>query len=59
MKTTTATTIKQQSLSPYNSASSSSESRLEVLDDLEVELARIMFDEFAQGLPSDIPMADI
>ncbi|URD48082.1 hypothetical protein [Chroococcidiopsis sp. CCNUC1] len=54
-----ATAIKQQSLSPDDSVSSPSESSLKVLDDTEFELARIMFDEFAQGLPSDIPMADI
>jgi hypothetical protein len=50
--------IEQQSFSPYNSASSFSESSLETLDDMELELERIMFEEFAKGLPSDIPMAD-
>ncbi|MBD2242838.1 hypothetical protein [Nostoc sp. FACHB-888] len=50
--------IEQQSFSPYNSASSFSESSLETLDDMEFELERIMFEEFAKGLPSDIPMAD-
>jgi len=58
--TTTATTtvIKQQSLNPHDSASSLSETSLEILDDTEFELERIMFEEFAKGLPSDIPMAD-
>ncbi|MEH2433044.1 MAG: hypothetical protein V7K25_02095 [Nostoc sp.] len=50
--------IEQQSFSPYNSASSFSESNLETLDDIELELERIMFEEFAKGLASDIPMGD-
>jgi hypothetical protein len=58
MKTTAATIIEQQSLSTYDSSSSRSESSLETLDDTQFELETIMFEEFAQGLPSDIPMAD-
>jgi hypothetical protein len=56
--TTTTTVIKQQSLNLHDSASSLSETNLEILDDTEFELERIMFEEFAKGLPSDIPMAD-
>lgn len=59
MITTTTTAIdEQQSLNPYDSTNSRSESSLEVLDDTEFELERIMFEEFAHGLPSDIPMCD-
>ncbi|MBE9006166.1 hypothetical protein IQ259_14160 [Fortiea sp. LEGE XX443] len=72
MKTATSTTtaieqqslsshdsvIKQQSLNSHDSASNFSESSLDTLDDTEFELERIMFEEFAHGLPSDIPMAD-
>lgn len=60
MKTATATTtaIEQQSSSSDDSAISLSEVSLEILDDTEFELERIMFEEFAKGLPSDIPMAD-
>lgn len=50
--------IEPQSLNSHNSASNSNESSLETLDDTEFELERIMFEEFAHGLPSDIPMAD-
>ncbi|WGV26262.1 hypothetical protein [Halotia branconii] len=46
-------TVKQESLNLHDSVSS-----LEFLDDTEFELERIMFEEFAKGLPSDIPMAD-
>ncbi|NWF62421.1 MAG: hypothetical protein HXY43_25060 [Fischerella sp.] len=45
-------------MSTYDSSSSRSESSLETLDDTQFELETIMFEEFAQGLPSDIPMAD-
>jgi hypothetical protein len=60
MKTATVTTtaIEQQSSNSYDSATSPSETSLEILDDTEFELERIMFEEFAKGLPSDIPMAD-
>lgn len=57
--TTIATDINQQSVSPYDSASIPNESGFESLDNLELEMARIMFDEFEQGLLSDIPLADI
>ncbi|MCC5634955.1 hypothetical protein LC593_03630 [Nostoc sp. CHAB 5844] len=50
--------INQQSLNPHDSASHLSENSLESLDDTELELEKIMFEEFAYGLPSDIPMAD-
>jgi hypothetical protein len=50
--------IKQQSLNSHDSANSPSETSLEILNDMELELERIMFEEFAKGLPSDIPMAD-
>ncbi|WP_414544750.1 hypothetical protein [Nostoc sp. CCY0012] len=50
--------IKQQHLNPYNSASSLSDISLENLDDTELDLEKIMFEELAKGLPSDIPMAD-
>ncbi len=53
MKTSTTTAIKQESLNTHDSATS-----LEIVDDTEFELERIMFEEFAKGLPSDIPMAD-
>ncbi|MBD2486287.1 hypothetical protein [Aulosira sp. FACHB-615] len=35
-----------------------SENNLAILDDTDLELERIMFEELAHGLPSDIPMAD-
>lgn len=50
--------IKQQSLNSHDYASHLSENSLEIIDDTELELERIMFEEFANGLPSDIPMAD-
>jgi len=53
MKTTNTTVIEQQSLNLNDSVNV-----LEILDDTELELERIMFEEFAHGLPSDIPMAD-
>ncbi len=66
MKTATTTAIKQESLNPHDSAikqqslnTHDSASSLEILDDTEFELERIMFEEFAKGLPSDIPMADL
>ncbi len=65
MKIATTTTIKQESLNPHDFAIKQeslnphgSASISEVLDDTELELERIMFEELAQGLPSDIPMAD-
>ncbi|GAX37025.1 hypothetical protein [Nodularia sp. NIES-3585] len=57
--TTKTTPIKQQSLKPNDSASTPKESNLETLDNTDFELERIMFEEFAHGLPSDIPMADL
>ncbi|MEA5507309.1 hypothetical protein VB735_30290 [Halotia wernerae UHCC 0503] len=58
METATTATIEMQSLSFDDAANSLSESNLEILDDTEFELEKIMFEEFAKGLPSDIPMAD-
>lgn len=57
--TTKTTTIKQQSLKPNDCVSTPKESNLETLDNTDFELERIMFEEFARGLPSDIPMADL
>ncbi|BBD61118.1 hypothetical protein NIES2109_39200 [Nostoc sp. HK-01] len=50
--------IKQQSSTLNNSASNLSQNSLEILEDPDFELERIMFEEFVHGLPSDIPMAD-
>lgn len=51
--------IQQQSLSVDNSSNSLNQSSLNILDDTEFELERIMLEELAHGgLPSDIPMAD-
>lgn len=50
--------VEQQSLNSHNSATDLSESSLETLDDTEFELERIFIEEFAYGLPSDIPAAD-
>jgi hypothetical protein len=64
MNTTTATTIERQSLdnSVINEQSLQNSTanlkHIETLDETELELERIMFEEFAHGLPSDIPMAD-
>lgn len=51
--------INQQSLNVHDSASNLSDNSFEILDDTELELERIMFEEFAHGLPSDIPMCDL
>ncbi|WP_414564798.1 MULTISPECIES: hypothetical protein [unclassified Anabaena] len=71
MKTGKTTAIKSQSLSfddyatkpqlcnSYNYAKKPREESLENLDNTQFDLERIMFEEFAHGLPSDIPMADL
>ncbi|MBU7583611.1 MAG: hypothetical protein KAF91_11985 [Nostoc sp. TH1S01] len=51
--------IKHQSLNTQESDSHLSEHSLASLDGTDLELERIMFEEFAHGLPSDIPMADL
>ncbi|ALF52377.1 hypothetical protein ACX27_05170 [Nostoc piscinale CENA21] len=50
--------IKHQTLNTQNSNSNLNENNLGILDDTDLELEKIMFEEFAHGLPSDIPMAD-
>ncbi|MBD2254292.1 hypothetical protein H6G14_23905 [Nostoc parmelioides FACHB-3921] len=50
--------INQQSLNADSSTNSLSNIGLDRLDDTEFDLERIMLEEFAKGLPSDIPMAD-
>ncbi|BAY14714.1 hypothetical protein NIES21_04720 [Anabaenopsis circularis NIES-21] len=50
--------IQHQSLNNHDSDTSLSNNNLEILDDTDLELETIMFEEFADGLPSDIPMAD-
>lgn len=54
MKTTTAKVIEQQSLKHYYSTSSLIETRLEVLNYMELELESILLNEFEQGLPTDL-----
>lgn len=51
--------IQKQSLSLDNSSNSLNQSSLDILDDTEFELERIMLEELAHGLPSDIPMCDL
>jgi hypothetical protein len=51
--------IEQQSLNIHDSIGNFSKNNSELLDDTELELERIMFEEFAHGLPSDIPMCDL
>lgn len=67
MKTTTASAkvIDQQSLKnsvpeqkSLNHNNTASISTVNSLDETEFELERIMLEELAQGLPSDISMAD-
>lgn len=65
--TLTDTAIDQQSLNSHDVVTESvnspdfvkniSQISLEALDETDFELERIMFEEFAHGLPSDIPMA--
>lgn len=51
--------IEQQTVNIHDSVINLSENNSELLDDTELELERIMFEEFAYGLPSDIPMCDL
>ncbi|WP_413199684.1 hypothetical protein [Nostoc piscinale] len=50
--------IQHQSLNSQDSNNNLSDNSLVSLDDTDLELEKIMFEEFAHGLPSDIPMAD-
>ena len=54
----TINSIEPQSLNPSDCTYSFSENNLELLDDTDLELERIMFEELGEGLPSDIPMCD-
>ncbi|MCG6135338.1 MAG: hypothetical protein MET45_11835 [Nostoc sp. LLA-1] len=67
MKTvlTQTTTLEQKLLNSDNSAVNQENQNVadfainpESFDDTELDLEKIMFEEFAKGLPSDIPMAD-
>ncbi|MBE9206826.1 hypothetical protein IQ244_09915 [Nostoc sp. LEGE 06077] len=51
--------IQNKSLNHHNSDTNLSDNNLAILDDTDLELEKIMFEEFAHGLPSDIPMADL
>jgi hypothetical protein len=50
---------KKQLFNIPNAVSNVSNNGLENQDDKELELEMIMFEEFAHGLPRDIPMAGI
>ncbi len=50
--------IQHPCLNPDNYADRLSRNSLETLDEIDFDLERIMFEELAKGLPSDIPMAD-
>ncbi|MBD2493491.1 hypothetical protein [Nostoc sp. FACHB-280] len=50
--------LQHQTLNIKNSNININENNLGILDDTDMELEKIMFEEFAHGLPSDIPMAD-
>lgn len=60
MKTaiTETSVIEQQSLNTDDSDNSLIQGSIGKLDDIDFDLERIMFEELAKGLPSDIPMAD-
>jgi hypothetical protein len=49
--------VVTESVNSHDDVTNISQISLEALDETEFELERIMFEEFAHGLPSDIPMA--